>query len=791
MAGFSIADSLISSESSGNPDARIKIKDGREFFGLGQLGKARLAEVGLGKDFTMADYLTGPDRENIQRMALDRDIANTQNFIANAGLDKAYGTSINDMPFNENAAIAIAHLGGREGLRKYVDTGGQYNPQDELGTSLSDYHAKHGVGGPRVQNTPDRPSLEGFKMDMLDGANTSRQLLTTALEQVPGVKGLSERTNMRGGGGDIRPPSVFSLEEQEFQGPNLPEMPNIPPELMAEVQAAVSPNEGVTQAAAEGPLSQEAILGSVNSTIDAAREEMPGRQGIMESIGGFLFPNSDDPERQFRDTIGGIGVGLSQMSHGQPVNLQPYFNGIAQRRQAAIDSANDQEQQLFDRQMRAETAAIQRGQLGVSQQNANLAAGRLAFDIEKNGLGSGRDYSQIGDMYPALVENGTIGLAQTGDKDAQKAVVEYITNASSGAFNTPEAQEAFKKYANAPDAGARYDAIKDLPNEQQDRIVDMYSELNPDDKSPSAARLGRELYELDPDAYGSEADAIRQAARLQAGGQEGLSDEQVKQNVKGGMAYGAELSTKSSAASDRLYAIELATDATWDAIDQGKEIEALTSTAGMGIGQVIGAVMGTEKASQFYAMVGINPEQYTDLTMAQQQMMSAVARSWSGQGTISDSEREMIAREVLNTQMTNQSVVELGARLEAAALIDRGDSDYYHNTVDRTDGYSNWETVRNDIVTGKDDVQNILRSSQNQATHQYYMNENVTTEAAMKYRERVANGEIMADEFTLPQLSPNIAERYKSALPIQTINGEEYYVYFDKAGTKAGIAVNP
>ena len=37
---------------------------------------------------------------------------------------------------------AVAHLGGKSGMKKYVRTKGQYNPSDALGTSLSDYYAK-------------------------------------------------------------------------------------------------------------------------------------------------------------------------------------------------------------------------------------------------------------------------------------------------------------------------------------------------------------------------------------------------------------------------------------------------------------------------------------------------------------------------------------------------------------------------------------------------------------------------------------------------------------------------
>ena len=44
--------------------------------------------------------------------------------------------------YDRDGLMAVAHLGGVGGMRKYVRTKGQYNPSDALGTSLSDYYNK-------------------------------------------------------------------------------------------------------------------------------------------------------------------------------------------------------------------------------------------------------------------------------------------------------------------------------------------------------------------------------------------------------------------------------------------------------------------------------------------------------------------------------------------------------------------------------------------------------------------------------------------------------------------------
>ena len=50
-------------------------------------------------------------------------------------LPKAKGLS-------QDGLRAVAHLGGNEGMMKYVNTGGKHNPSDKFGTKLSDYYAK-------------------------------------------------------------------------------------------------------------------------------------------------------------------------------------------------------------------------------------------------------------------------------------------------------------------------------------------------------------------------------------------------------------------------------------------------------------------------------------------------------------------------------------------------------------------------------------------------------------------------------------------------------------------------
>ena len=49
--------------------------------------------------------------------------------------DKASG-------YSRDGLRAVAHLGGKAGMKKFVKSKGEYNPEDELGRSLREYYEK-------------------------------------------------------------------------------------------------------------------------------------------------------------------------------------------------------------------------------------------------------------------------------------------------------------------------------------------------------------------------------------------------------------------------------------------------------------------------------------------------------------------------------------------------------------------------------------------------------------------------------------------------------------------------
>ena len=121
------------SESSGRSDAEITIKDGRTFTGLYQFGEARLSDY---RKATGAKFTTQEFKED---EVLQRKVASWHFKDIDAAIDKL-GKEASG--FDRDGLKAVAHLGGIGGMRKFVRTKGQYDPSDELGTSLSKYYQK-------------------------------------------------------------------------------------------------------------------------------------------------------------------------------------------------------------------------------------------------------------------------------------------------------------------------------------------------------------------------------------------------------------------------------------------------------------------------------------------------------------------------------------------------------------------------------------------------------------------------------------------------------------------------
>lgn len=145
--------SLVQNESGGNWKAQnneVGAGGQRGHFGRLQFGQARLQEAAaagaIPQGMTPQAFMASPEA---QQSAERWHFGDIDQYIKERGLDRAIGREINGVPVTMDGMRAVAHLGGKEGLAKFMISGGRYNPTDANGTSLQDYFSLH--GGPQGQ----------------------------------------------------------------------------------------------------------------------------------------------------------------------------------------------------------------------------------------------------------------------------------------------------------------------------------------------------------------------------------------------------------------------------------------------------------------------------------------------------------------------------------------------------------------------------------------------------------------------------------------------------------------
>lgn len=135
--------SIIGTESGGRWDAKnneIGAGGKAGHFGRVQFGQARLQEAmdagAIPQGVTPEQFMASPE---LQMAAEQWHFADLE-----SQLGDLVGKEVNGQVMDMGALVAMGHLGGAAGARKYVESGGAYNPSDSFGTSLADYAQKHG-----------------------------------------------------------------------------------------------------------------------------------------------------------------------------------------------------------------------------------------------------------------------------------------------------------------------------------------------------------------------------------------------------------------------------------------------------------------------------------------------------------------------------------------------------------------------------------------------------------------------------------------------------------------------
>jgi hypothetical protein len=164
-----VYESLFGTESGGNFGAA----NSEGYVGRSQFGQARLddwAQANGAPRVTPEQFRANPD---LQVQVEEWHFSDINNFIDDQGLMQFEGQTIAGVPITRSGMVAMAHLGGSNGMKRFLESGGEYNPSDSNGTSLSDYARTHGglstdmSGVFRVLANPDTP--ESVRSDIRNG----------------------------------------------------------------------------------------------------------------------------------------------------------------------------------------------------------------------------------------------------------------------------------------------------------------------------------------------------------------------------------------------------------------------------------------------------------------------------------------------------------------------------------------------------------------------------------------------------------------------------------------------
>ena len=113
------------------------------YMGAFQFGEARLQDFkdAKDKDFSKEEFLKNKE---LQNEVFDWHTNDIKKYIKDRKLDKFIGQEIQGNTVTMDGLVAVAHLGGKFGMRKFLETNGEYNPRDSNEVKLSDYLVRFG-----------------------------------------------------------------------------------------------------------------------------------------------------------------------------------------------------------------------------------------------------------------------------------------------------------------------------------------------------------------------------------------------------------------------------------------------------------------------------------------------------------------------------------------------------------------------------------------------------------------------------------------------------------------------
>ena len=167
------------SESQGSGGYNAENSEG--YVGKYQFGNDRLKDFrrATGQDFTMEQFKANPA---LQEEVVQWHRGDILDYASDTGLDAYKGQTIGGVLINDDSLTAMAHIGGKLGMREFLESGGseEENQADSNGTSIRDYGQKFSGQLNQTSNSSDEVAQMPNQPNYSPGAIT-----TTNLDGVP------------------------------------------------------------------------------------------------------------------------------------------------------------------------------------------------------------------------------------------------------------------------------------------------------------------------------------------------------------------------------------------------------------------------------------------------------------------------------------------------------------------------------------------------------------------------------------------------------------------------------
>ncbi len=275
------------------------------------------------------------------------------------------------------------------------------------------------------------------------------------------------------GFGPNMPSAQAMMDPRQAIDPSTMSM-GIPDSARPQLQLPGSPLNANPADYPTGTPADELVTSSVSGQPGSGGAAGAGAPGAPGEEKKTPWWKSDD----FGNLMRGIGVGLGQMSAGQPVDLTQHYANIQADRLAAAQAIQNQDQEAYDRAMADRDYNLEVAKHQLNEKKANLdQTGVIVPMPEEEATRLAELYPQAAgalDMYQTAVRTGNAGLASSALEAIQQTIGrEQKTNAP---LNT----DALIRFASATTPEDKAAALEGLSPEEQQGILEAAPSIEQD-----------------------------------------------------------------------------------------------------------------------------------------------------------------------------------------------------------------------------------------------------------------------------------------------------------------------